>query len=143
MGSYAQGAQKCGTLPSEVASDVAYGVFSKTVTLQAATVTNVDTTVLVPAGCQILSITADSAVAWTAIGAVVLTAGITAGGTEYITSVDLKTVTRSAPTLTAAQLGAMSNVGSNTSLVLRANSASGANAVGTTVVTVLFVPKLL
>ena len=143
MGSYAQGAQKSGTLPSEVASDVAYGVFTKTVTLQAATVTNVDTTVLVPAGCQILSITADSSVAWTAAGAVVLTAGITAGGTEYITSVDLKTVTRSAPTLTAAQLGAMANVGSNTSLVLRANTASGSNAVGTTIVTVLFVPKLL
>ena len=143
MGSYAQGAQKCGTLPSEVASDVAYGVFSKTVVLQAATVTNVEATVAIPAGAQILSITADSSVAWTATGAVVLTAGITAGGTEYITTVDLKTVVRSAPTLTAAQVGAMANVGTNTSLVLRANSASGANTVGTTVVTVLFVPKLM
>lgn len=106
-------------------------------TLQAATTTNVDATITLPKNSQIIAIYADSTVAWTATGAVTLTAGITAGGTEYITSVDLKTVTRGNPTLTAAQLLAMNNIGTNQSLVLRANSASGANATGTTNVTVL------
>ena len=142
MATYFEGAIKQGTNPSEYGNDVGFSTFSRSVTLQAATVTNVDATIPVPKNCQILSITADSSVAWTAIGAVTFTAGITAGGTEYITTVDLKTVVRSAPTLTAAQVGAMANVGNNTSVVARATGASGANAVGTSVVTVLYAPKL-
>lgn len=137
-----QGAVKSTRGPSETATDVSYATFIQVATLQAATVTNVDTTITLPSGAQIVNIYVDSTVAWTATGAVTLTAGITAGGTEYITSVDLKTVTRGAPTLTAAQLSAMQNIGNNTALVLRANSASGANATGTTKVTVLYAPKL-
>jgi hypothetical protein len=142
MATYFEGAVKQGTNPSEYGNDVGYATFVRTATLQAATVSNVDATIPVPRGAQILSITADTSVAWTATGAVTFTAGITAGGTEYITSVDLKTVVRSAPTLTAAQVGAMANVGTNTNVVVRANSASGANATGTTLVTVLYAAKL-
>lgn len=142
MATYMQGALKSGSNPSEYGTDVAYALFTKQVTLQAATVTNVDATITIPKNCQITEILVDNTVAWTATGAVALTAGITAGGTEYITTLDLKTITRGAPTLTLAQLAAMKDVGTNTNLVLRANSASGANAVGTTTVSVVFAPKL-
>jgi hypothetical protein len=133
---YFQGAIKNGSAISDGTGSATVTSIEK-VTLQAATVTNVDATITLPKNSQIIAIYADSTVAWTATGAVVLTAGITAGGIEYITTIDLKTVTRGNPTLTAAQLLAMNNIGTNQSLVLRANSASGANATGTTIVTVL------
>lgn len=141
MATYFEGAVKQGTNPSEYGSDVGYATFVRTATLQAATAATVDATISVPKNCQIVSITADTSVAWTASGAVTFTAGITAGGTEYVTSIDLKTVVRGSGTLTAAQVAAMANVGTNTSVVVRATTASGANATGTTRVTVLYAAK--
>jgi len=143
---YYSDALKSGTSASEpigataiAASDMGFQALAKKITLQAATATNVDGTIILPRNSQILDILVDSSVAWTATGAVNFTAGITAGGTEYITAIDLKTVVRGAPTLTAAQVGAMADIGTNTSVVVRANSASGANAVGTTIVTVRYI----
>ena len=138
MTTYFQGALKQGDAPSEYQAAVTSIVTSvyKT-TLQAASVGAVSSTIVLPKNSQIIAIYADTTVAWTASGAVNLTAGTAAAGTQYITAVDLKTVTRGNPTLTAAQLLAMNNIGTNTSLVLTATTASGANAVGTTLVTVL------
>lgn len=141
MATYMQGALKSGTGPSEYGTDVGYAVFTEQATLQAASAATVDATIVIPKGAQILSIQVDNTVAWTATGAVTFTAGTASAGTQYITSIDLKTATRGAPTLTAAQLTAMNNVGSNTSIVCTATTASGANATGTTIVTVLYVPK--
>lgn len=142
MPTYMQGALRSGTTPSEHApSGVGSAIFVQSATLQAASATNVDATIRIPPNSQIIEILVDTPTAWTATGAVTLTAGITAGGTEYITSVDLKTAGRGAPTLTAAQVGAMFNVGSNTNVVFRAATASGANNTGTTRVTVLYVPR--
>ena len=80
-------------------------------------------------------------VAWTASGTVTFTAGTASAGTQYITSIDLKTVVRGAPTLTAAQVGAMADISTNTTLVCTATTSTGANATGTTKVTVMYVPK--
>lgn len=143
MGTYQQGAFKQGSNPSESSTDVGYGVFVRTATIQAATVAAVDATITVPASSQIIAIYVDTTVAWTASGAVTFTAGTASAGTQYITSIDLKTVTRGAPTLTAAQLLAMNDVGTNTSIVCTATTASGSNATGTTKVTVLYAPKTL
>lgn len=140
MATYMQGALKSGTAASEY-TNVGYATFTQVGTLQAASAAAVDLTFTLPANSQIVAIYVDSTVAWTATGAVTFTAGTTSAGTEYITSIDLKTVTRGAPTLTAAQLGAMANITTNTSLVCTATTASGANATGTTKVTVLYVPK--
>ncbi len=148
MATYMQGALKSGSTPSEpsgatvvAASDLGYATFAKSVTLQAATVAAVDGTIVLPVGAQIVGLYIDTTVAWTATGAVTFTAGTASAGTQYVTSVDLKTVTRGAPTLTAAQLLAMNNISTNTSLVCTATTASGSNAVGTTIVTVLYIPK--
>lgn len=141
MATYMQGALKSGSNPSEYGSDVGYAVFSKQITLQAATVAAVNGTITLPVGAQIVDILVDSTVAWTATGAVTFTAGTAAAGTQYVTSIDLKTVTRGSITFTAAQLAAMNNIGSNTSFVCTATTASGQNATGTTIVTVLYAPK--
>jgi hypothetical protein len=146
MGTYFQGAVKQGANPSEYSTDVGYTVFSRQATLQAPAATtgaiNVDVTIPIPAGSQILAIYVDSSVAWTASGTVTCTAGITAGGTEYITSIDLKTVTRGAPTLTAAQLGAMAAPASVNLVVRAAVSAASAGYVGTSIVTALYIPRV-
>lgn len=138
MTTYFQGALKQGATPSESTAAVTSTVTSiYKATLQAASAAAVDATITLPKNSQILAIYVDTTVAWTATGAVTFTAGTASAGTQYITSIDLKTVTRGAPTLTAAQLLAMNNIGTNTSLVLTATTASGANATGTTIVTVL------
>jgi hypothetical protein len=139
MATYFQGAVKSGDNFSELPSGVGVGtaVFTQTVTLQAATAANVDASFLIPKGARILGFNADSSVAWTATTAS-LTVGQSAGGTEYVTGFDVKTITRG-PTAayTAAQLGAMDNVGANTTVYVRVAS-TGANATGTTKVTIQY-----
>ncbi len=134
---YFGSAIKQGVSPSEATAAVTSTVLSiyKT-TLHAATAASVDATITLPKNSQIVAIYADSTVLWTATTAS-LTAGITAGGTEYVTGFDVKTITRG-PTAayTAAQLSALNNIGTNTSLVFRVAS-TGANNTGTTIVTVV------
>jgi len=149
MATYMQGALKAGSSASEplgatavAAADTGYAVFSKTVTLQAATLTNVDATMALPVGAQIIGINADSTVAWTATTAS-LTVGLTAGGTDFVTGFDVKTITRG-PTaaFTAAQLNAMQSLASGSSTLAFRVASTGANAVGTTIATVTYAIKL-
>lgn len=145
QGTYMQGPIQAGSAPSpdltsaganNTGSDRGFAVLSQTVTLQAATAANVDATITLPANGRIHDILVDSTVAWTATTAS-LTVGRTAGGTDYVTGMDVKTITRG-PTaaFTAAQLAAMDYT-TNTSLVIRVAS-TGANATGTTRVTVRY-----
>jgi hypothetical protein len=144
-----QGAVKSGSSPSEVvgataaaADDLGYGLFSKTITLQAATAASVDGSIPLPVGAQIVDFRIDSTVAWTATTAS-LTIGLTAGGTDFVTGMDVKTITRG-PTaaFTAAQLGAMQALASGSSTLAVRVASTGANATGTTKVTVVYTPKL-
>jgi hypothetical protein len=142
---YFQGAIKTGSGFSEqqgatavAASDTGYITQAKSVTVQAATAASVDATIVLPPNSQILDFLCDSTVAWTATTAS-LTIGTAAGGAQYVTGFDVKTVTRG-PTaaFTAAQLLAMSNITTNTSVFIRVAS-TGANATGTTTVTVRYI----
>lgn len=139
MSGYMQGSLKSGDAPSENLSGVGVGtaVFSQTITLQAASSANVDGSFLIPRGARILGFNADSTTAWTATTAS-LTVGQSAGGSEYASGFDVKSVTRG-PTAayTAAQLAAMDNVGNNTTVFVRVAS-TGANNVGTTKVTIQY-----
>jgi hypothetical protein len=112
---------------------------SQTVTLQAASAANVDGTITVPPNSKILDFLIDSTVLWTATTAS-LTVGTAAGGAQYVSGFDVKTVTRG-PTaaFTAAQLAAMDNVGNNTTIAFRVAS-TGAHNVGTTKATVRYIP---
>ncbi len=120
-------------------ANVGLAVLSQTQVIQANGTTPLTATFLLPAGSQILEIVADTVVAWTATTAS-LQVGIAAGQPQYITAVDVKTVARSNPTLTAAAVLAMYNIGTNTSVVATITS-TGPTAVGTTGVTVNYVQK--
>lgn len=110
--------------------------YSKTITLQAATLASVDGKMSIPKNAKILDIFADTTVAWTAATAS-LSVGNAIGGAQYATGFDVKTITRG-PTAayTAAQLSSMDNVGTNTTIHFRVASGTP-NATGTTKVTVL------
>jgi len=141
MTTYFQGALKQGTTPSEstTASTVPTVLYGTVSSAGAGTgAANFDLTFTIPANCRIVRILADSTAAWAPSGTASLTAGITAGGTEYVSGFDVKTITRG-PTaaLTAAQLGAMAAPAS-TALVVRVavSAATSGGYAGSTNVTV-------
>lgn len=72
--------------------------------------TAVSSTLYIPVGSKIINILVDVLTAFNSGTSAVLSVGITAGGTEYASGVDVKTAGRVRPTFTAAQLAAMSNV---------------------------------
>lgn len=70
----------------------------------------------VPAGAQLIASYVDTLTAFNSATSATLTMGSAAAGTQYITSVDAKTAGRGNPTLSAAQLAAMDDVGTNTTV---------------------------
>lgn len=86
---------------------------------------NFDLTFTIPKNSRILNIWVDTTAAWAPSGTASCTVGITAGGTEYVSGFDVKTITRG-PTaaFTAAQLGAMAAPASQTVVARVAVSAA-------------------
>lgn len=73
--------------------------------------TAVSNTFYIPVGARIISFQFDVLTAFDSATSATLSVGITAGGTEYVSGVNVKAATgRIAPTHTAAQLAAMDNV---------------------------------
>lgn len=144
MSSYMQGALKSGDYPSELPSGVGVGtaVFSQTVVLNFTAEAgggsdNVDATLTLPVGAQIMAFYTDTLTAWDSGTSAGLTIGSTAGGTEYNSSVDVKSAGREAPTLTAAQLAAMDGIGTSTTVYIRVAQVGNTSA-GQARVTVLY-----
>ena len=110
-----------GTLTDTV--DGGFVVMSQTTTVTtAAAGTATSATLTLPASSQIISIFADMVVD-EAVGAgtataIAMTVGTAAAGTQYVSSTDVFAGGRIALTFTAAQLLAMSDIGSNTSVVV-------------------------
>lgn len=107
----------------------------------------VSATFYVPALSQITNFVVDTTVSWNSATSAILTIGLTAGGTEYVTSVDVKAATgRSTITFTQAQLIAMLSAAINTSdstaagqpisRIVATVTPTGATSAGTTVVNV-------
>ncbi len=101
-----------------VAGDLGYGEVNgpnqgKVVLTQFATIAQnstatVSATVYLPAGAVIQNIIIDVLTAFNSATSATLSVGITAGGTEYVSGVNVKAAAgRIAPTFTAAQLAAM------------------------------------
>lgn len=98
----------------------------------------VSATINIPKYSRILDILINSETAWNSASSAVLSVGITAGGTEYVGSVDLKaTAGRLPPGFTGAQLAAMNNVGTNEAVVVTATP-TGATSAGTTKVSIVY-----
>jgi hypothetical protein len=110
-----------GTLTDTV--DGGFVVMSQTTTVTtAAAGTATSATLTLPASSQIISFFADmvvnEAVGGGTATAIAMTIGTAAAGTQYVSSTDVFAGGRIALTFTAAQLLAMSDIGSNTSVVV-------------------------
>ena len=110
-----------GTLTDTV--DGGFVVMSQTTTVTtAAAGTATSATLTLPASSQIISFFADmvvnEAVGGGTATAIAMTVGTAAAGTQYVSSTDVFAGGRIALTFTAAQLLAMSDIGSNTSVVV-------------------------
>lgn len=92
--------------------------FNSTLT---STVTN-----YLPAGSNLLNICVDVLVAFDSATSATLTVGKTAGGTEYASGVNAKTLARTTPTFTAAQLLAMQSTTSDVSSAITGEAACSA-----------------
>jgi hypothetical protein len=105
------------------ATDGGFVVLSQTTTVTtAAAGTATSATITLPASSQIIDLIADMTVN-EVVGAgtattIPMTIGTAAAGTQYVSSTDVFAGGRIALTFTAAQLSAMSNIGSNTSVVV-------------------------
>lgn len=86
-------------------------------TITATAATTYDVTITLPASAQILDIVSDTLTTFTTSGT--LTVGITAGGTEYLSSTSVATAGRTALSFTGAQLTSMNNISTNTTLIGR------------------------
>jgi hypothetical protein len=104
-------------------TDGGFVVLSQTTTVTtAAAGTATSATITLPASSQIISFFADMTVN-EVVGAgtattIPMTIGTAAAGTQYLSSTDVFAGGRIALTFTAAQLSAMANIGSNTSVVV-------------------------
>ena len=110
-----------GTLTDSV--DGGFVVMSQTTTVTtAAAGTATSATITLPASSQIIDLIADMVVN-ESVGAgtattIPMTIGTAAAGTQYVSSTDVFAGGRIALTFTAAQLLAMSDIGTNTSVVV-------------------------
>lgn len=126
---------RAGATPSE-STDAGHAILVKQVTLQAAGGATENAQVVLPAKSALLDLTFDTTVAHTA-ATITLKAGITAGGSEYASSTNIKAAGRIRPTFTAAQLAAMADTTSNTTVYFQA-AAGTPTSTGTTIITVMY-----
>lgn len=126
---------RAGSAPSE-GSDAGHAVLTKQTTIQAGGVAADDASVTLPAGAEIVDIILDTVVAHTAT-TYTMDVGVTAGGTEYVTALNIKAAGRFRPTFTAAQLTAMDDIGSNTVVYFQSNAGTPSTT-GTTRAKVLY-----
>ena len=88
-----------------------YAVLEQSTSITQNSTTAVSSTLYIPAGSRIIDIIVDVLTAFNSGTSAVLSVGTAAAGTQYASTVDVKTATgRIRPTFTAAQLAAMDNV---------------------------------
>ena len=90
-----------------------------------------------PANSTIQNILVDTLTAYDSVTSASLTVGTATAGTQYMTGVDVKTTGREAQSQSAAQLLAMSNISTNTSVVVTVTSV-GQPTAGSVFVQILY-----
>lgn len=99
----------------------------------------VSTTFNLPNNAQLLRVVPDVLTAFNSATSAVLSVGTTAGGTQYTGSIDVKTAAgRIVPAYTGAQVAAMADIGTNTSVVATVTP-TGATSAGSVRVTIEYV----
>lgn len=119
-------------------SNVGNVVLSQTAVIDQNSTNAVSATFRLPADSQIVDIIVDVLTAFNSGTSATLTVGTAAGGSQYAGSVDAKTAGRVRPTFSAAQLAAMDDIDTNTSVVATVTP-SGATSAGQVRVTLVYV----
>lgn len=138
MATYQQGALKAGEGFSEVATGIGCAVFSQTGLNANVTGLTQDISFTLPKNSQIVAFFIDVLTAYDSATSATLSIGTASGGTQYVGSVNAKTAGRAAPTLSAAQLAAMDDIGTSTTVVATVTSV-GQPTAGSVRVTVQYV----
>lgn len=138
MGTYMTGPFQTGTGNDYTGADTGTVVLSQTglIGFDATLVQNL--TFKLPANAQIVDIIVDALVGYNSATSATFSAGITSGGTEYVSGVNVKTTGRKSNSYSAAQLAAMDDIDNNTSVVATVTSV-GQPTAGSSRVTVLYV----
>lgn len=124
-----------------------YVVLSQTTSITQNSTTAVSSTLYIPAGADIIDFNIDVLTAFNSATSATLTIGTAAGGTQYVSGINVKTAGRATITYTAAQLAAMTGQtltgGSSptTAPVVVTVTPSGATSAGYVVVTMLYVQQ--
>lgn len=135
------GPVRSGTTREGATANLGLCVLSQTALMTQNSTNVVDATFYLPASAQILSFNFDVLTAFNSATSATLSAGTASGGTQYASGVDVKTATgRIAPTLTATQLTNMSDVTTNTTLVVSITPV-GATSAGSVRATIIYVQK--
>lgn len=138
MATYQQGALKAGEGASEVVSGTGYAVFSQSaVNAGVATLTQ-NITFVLPKNARIVAFFIDVLTAYDSATSATLSIGSASAGTQYVSGVNAKTAGRAAPTLSAAQLLAASDITTNTTVYATVTSV-GQPTAGSVRVTVQYV----
>lgn len=140
MGTYMTGPLQTGTGLDNTGVDTGTVVLSQSALLNFDATLVQSVTEVLPAGSQIINIVCDVLTAYNSATSATLTIGTAAAGTQYASGVNAKTAGRTTPTFTAAQLTAMSNIGSNTSVVATVTSV-GQPTAGQVRVTIQYVQR--
>jgi hypothetical protein len=122
-----------------------FSVLTQSTSITQNSTTAVSSTLYIPAGSEIIDFNIDVLTAFNSATSATLSVGLTAGGTEYVSGVNVKAATgRIAPTFTAAQLAAMNGVTTTgtaaptTAPVVVTVTPVGATSAGYVVVTILY-----
>lgn len=108
-----------------------------TAPLSVTAVTNTDSTVAIPNGALIRSMTVYTTTAFTAVTDAMISIGNAAGGAQYVAAVSIKAVGVYSLTLLAAQAAALANFTAGT-LFVRIAQSGGSTAVGAATLVVSF-----
>lgn len=122
MATYFQGAIKSGDNFSETSTGVGTAELIQSALIGFDADLVQEATFVLPKNAQITEIYVDVLTAYNSATSATLTIGTASAGTQYVTSVDAKTAGRAAITFSAAQLLAMSNISTNTTVYVTITS---------------------
>ena len=138
MGTYMTGPFQTGTGLDNTGTDTGTVMLSQTALIGFDADLVQDAVFTLPANAQIVDIVVDALTGYNSATSATLSSGITSGGTEYVSGVNVKTTGRKANGYSAAQLAAMDDIDTNTSLYVTVTSV-GQPTAGSVRATVLYV----
>lgn len=140
--SIASGPFKTGTVREGSTANLGTVVLEQNGTIVQNSTSAVDLIFYLPANTKLLDFLNDVTVAFDSATSATLSAGITSGGTEYMSGVNVKAATgRIAATHTAAQLIAMNDIGTTNLTLYLTVTVVGATTAGNVFATVRYAQK--